>query len=105
MGKLKSEMWVALVGACQRNGVSFLGNAGGGYVNVVASATTPEHFLRKVRKALDEVGLELIDIDDLEPLSMRLSKKTVSEEILTMARTVEKIDSVAFGMFYTFDDE
>lgn len=99
-----NNLWKALVGTVQRPGVRFLGEAKGGYVNVVASAADVSEFEQKVKLALDELGLDLIDIDDIEVLPLTLSKAHVSQEVLTMAKTVRKIDSVAFGTFYIFDE-
>ena len=97
-------LWKALVGASQRPGISFLGDAIGGYVNVVASATDLPDFEQKVKRALDELGLELIEIDEVQALPMILSSARVSEEVLNMAKTVRRQGSVAFGTFYVFSD-
>lgn len=101
---VRSCLWKGLVGAVQRPGVSFLGDAKGGYVNVVASAADLSEFEEKVKLALDELGLDLSEIDDAEALPVCLSKAHVSEEVLTMAKTVREKDSVAFGTFYVFDE-
>ena len=100
----RSSLWKTLVGTLQRPGVSFLGDAKGAYVNVVASAADLADLEQKVKQALDELGLDLIEMDDAEVLPLVLSKARVSEEILKMAKTVEKLDSVTFGTFYVFDE-
>ena len=100
----RSCLWKALVGAVQRGGVSFLGEAKGAYVNVVASAADLSELEQKVKLALDELGLDLIEIDDAVVLPLTLSEAHISEEVLTMAKTVRKLDSVAFGTFYVFDE-
>ncbi len=101
----RKEIWIGLVGVTPQPGNNLLGDAKGAYVNVLASATSAAKYTTKVKGALKEIGLNLIEIDDLEPLSERLSKWTVDEEIITMAQTVRKIDSVAFGTFYEYDSE
>ena len=100
---VRSCLWKALVGTVQRPGVSFLGEAKGAYVNVVASAADLPELEQKVKLALDELGLDLLEMDDAEILPLTLSKAHVSEEILTMAKTVRRLGSVAFGTFYVFD--
>jgi hypothetical protein len=45
--RLRTSIWKGLVGATQRKGVSFLGDAQGGYVNVVASAQDKTEFVQK----------------------------------------------------------
>jgi hypothetical protein len=57
-----------------------------------------------VTAALDELGLDLIDVDEAEVLPVTLSKANVSDEIREMANTVRRSDSVAFGTFYVFDE-
>ena len=101
---ISSCLWKALVGTVQRPGVSFLGEAKGAYVNVVASAADLSELEQKVTLALNELGLDLIEMDDAVVLPLTLSKAQVSEEVITMAKTVGKLDSVAFGTFYVFDE-
>jgi len=101
---VRSSLWKVLVGIVQRPGVSFLGEAEGAYVNVVASAADLTELEQKVKQALGELGLDLIEMDDAEILPLTLSKARVSEEVLTMAKTVKKLDSVAFGTFYVYDE-
>jgi hypothetical protein len=100
----KRPLWKALVGATQRKGVTFLGDAEGGYVHVVASADDLAEFTQKITSALDELGLDLIEVDEAQILPVTLSKANVSEEIRNMANTVRKCDSVAFGTFHVFDE-
>jgi hypothetical protein len=96
-------LWKALVGTLQRPGVSFLGDAQGAYVNVVASAADLDDLSGKIQIALRELGLQLIDLE-AEPLPVKLSEAHVSDEIRTMAETVRQRDSVAFGTFYLFSE-
>jgi hypothetical protein len=101
----KLVLWKALVGASQRSGTSFLGDVDGGYVNVVAAATDISEFEKKVKLALGELGLDIIEIDEVETLPMILSQAHVSKEVLNMAKTVRRLGSVAFGTFYVFTDD
>ncbi|MGE3466657.1 MAG: hypothetical protein AB7J13_06965 [Pyrinomonadaceae bacterium] len=61
-------------------------------------------FSRRVTKALDELGLDLVEIDELQILSRSAEKNNVSTEILEMIETVKKLDSVAFGTFYLYEE-
>ena len=96
------HLWVGLVGATQRPGVKILGNCKGGYATVVASASGSRAFRNRVRKALDELGLDLIELDDVKVLTGGGARFRSDEELRQMARTVREIDSVAFGTFYVF---
>ena len=92
-----------MVGTLQRPGVSLLGDAQGAYVNVVASAADLNELSDKINIAVNELGLQLIDLE-AEPLPVKLSQAHVSDEIRTMAKTVRKKGSVAFGTFYVFSE-
>ena len=101
----RKEIWIGLVGVTPRPGNNLIGDAKGAYVNVLASAKSASEYTDKVERALDEVGLNLIEIENPEPLAERLSKWSVDEEIMMMAETVKKIDSVVFGTFYEYDSD
>lgn len=105
MLKVVGEIWKGLAEVLQQPGIKYLGEAKGGFVNVVASAKTSHEFRRKVAKSLKELGLQLIDIDEIQILSDTTTANIVSEEIVTMWETVRKIDSVAFGTFFLFSDD
>jgi hypothetical protein len=103
MARKRVLLWKALVGTLQRPGASFLGDAPGAYVNVVASAPDPEELSDKITIALNELGLQLMDLE-AEHLPVKLSQAHVSDEIRTMAKTVREKGSVAFGEFYVFSE-
>jgi len=96
----KKTLWRSLIGIKQRPGGTFLGNAMGAYTNVVASADDIQHFRLKVENALDELGLELIEIEDIHPIPQSVESDRWPPEIAKMIQTVKEIDSVAFGTFY-----
>lgn len=99
------EFWKGLVEVRQREDIKYLGDVPGGFVNVVSYAKTSQDFRRKVSRALDELGLDLVDLDDIQILSQEIAVETASEEILTMIDTVRRLDSVAFGTFFVYDEE
>lgn len=101
----QKDIWIGLVGVTPQPENDLLGDAKGAYVNVLASATSASEYTDKVKRALHEAGLSLIEIENPEPLSERLSKWSVDEEIMTMAETVRRIDSVTFGTFYKYENE
>jgi hypothetical protein len=99
----RALLWKAVVGTLQRPGISILGDAQGAYVNVVAAAADLAEFSEKINIALNELGLELIDLE-AEQLPIKLSRAYVSDEIRRMAKTVREKDSVAFGTFHVFSE-
>ena len=97
-------LWRSLIGIKQRPGVTFLGNAIGAYTNVVASADDIPHFRSKVENALDELGLDLIEIEDIHPIAQEVESDRLPDEIARMIQTVNEVDSVAFGTFYIHNE-
>lgn len=97
--------WIGLIEVVPREGSKFLGSAEGAFVNVAALASNASDYKVIVERALSELGLDLVGVEDAEPLSSRLKKWTVDDEIKDMAETVKRIGSVAFGTFDTFKTE
>jgi hypothetical protein len=85
--------------------VSFLGQAKGAYVNVVAPAIDAADFIRQVKRALDESGLLLLEIEDLERLDKKLSRETATSEVSELMKSARKTGGVAFGAFYAYDSD
>lgn len=100
----RRKVWIGLVGVESHPGNDLLGDARGAYVNVVTLASSVSDYTDRVRAAVNELGLRLTEIENPEPLSRRTAKYAVNEEILTMANTARKLDSVTFGTFYPYED-
>lgn len=98
----KKTTWIGLIEVVPLEGSEFLQGAAGAFVNVAALANSAEDYRMMVEGALIELELRLVDIEDAEPLSSRLSKWQVEDEIKDMAKTVERVGSVAFGTFDTY---
>lgn len=98
----RKTTWIGLIEVVPREGSDFLGSAEGAFVNVVALASNASDYRESVERAVNELGLDLVDVEDAEPLSNRLKKWTVDEEIRDMAETVKRLGSVAFGTFDTY---
>ena len=89
----------------QRAGVFFLGQPKGAYVNVVAPAIDGADFMRQIKRALDESGLVLLEIEDLEPLDKKLSRETATEQVSRLMKSAHKTGGVAFGTFYAYGSD
>jgi hypothetical protein len=100
----EKTLWRSLIGTRQRPGVTFLGNAVGAYTNVVSSADNVEHFRSKVENALDELGLDLTEMEDIQAIARSVENNGLPDEIARMIKTVREIDSVAFGTFYVHNE-
>lgn len=103
--ELPKEVWIGLVGVVPRPGNDLLGNAKQGFVNILALARTKSEYRSEVGRILDELGLDVSEIEDSEPLSDRLSKWTVDPDILALAEEVNSTGFARLGTFHVYDDE
>lgn len=71
-------------------------------VNVLALAQDAQGFTAAASGALDELGFDLVAVEDPEPLRMRLQAFTVDEGLLALAREVETTGRPKFGTFHTW---
>lgn len=101
----EEALWIGLVGVIPNPGNKCFGDAKGAYVNVITSATNIESYREKVKQALNELGMSLSEVENPELLSKRLSKRKAGKEILQMAETATKLNSVVFGTFHTYNNE
>jgi hypothetical protein len=99
------QLWFGMANVEQPPDVSLLGQAKGAYVNVVAPAFDAADFRLQVKQAVDEFGLALLGIEDVEPLVKKLSRETASEEVSRLMKGANQTGRVAFGAFYAYDSE
>lgn len=102
---LSKEVWIGLVGVVPRPGNDLLGKAKQGFVNILALAASTSEYGAQVERVLDELGLDVTEIEDSEPLSERLSKWTVDPEISRLAQEVNSTGFARFGTFHVYEDE
>jgi hypothetical protein len=103
--KREKSLWIGLIEVTPNAGNESLGDAKGAYVNVVTFATSALSFKRRVIRALSEMDMNLVEFDPPEQLRARLFAKRVDKEIIHMAETASKLDSVVFGTFHTYSSE
>lgn len=72
------------------------------FVNVLAMAWNEDSFLREAREALDQLGFDLLALEEPEPLRRRASQYHVAEELLSLAMEVETSGEAKFGTFRTW---
>lgn len=99
------EVWIALVGVSPKPGTDLLGSAKGAWVNVLAWASDPKEYRTAVHEALEHYGLDLIGIEDLEPLGRRLQRTVVDPHLLRLANEVTATGFARFGPFHTYEDD
>jgi hypothetical protein len=102
---MEKSLWIGLIGIMPKPGNECFGGAQGAYVNVVTFATSAQSFKRKVKLALCDMDMILVEFDPPEQLRDRLLGKNVDKEIFRMAETAKKQDSVVFGTFHMYNSE
>ena len=100
----RKQLWIGLIDAVQETDSKLLGDANGGYANVIAKATGRAEFLQRVQTAIAKMGLKLVEVDDVEPLAKRARNMILSSELEEMAATAERLDTVVIGTFFVYQD-
>jgi hypothetical protein len=98
-------VWIALAEVEQRPGTGLLLDRNCAYTNVLALAQDRAGFVTAVKAFLDGVGFDLISMEDEEPLSDRMERFTVAEEIRQLAEEVAAGLGPRWGTFYTWTAE
>lgn len=79
-----------------------LDGAKGAYVNILGFVVDEAEFIAEAMHVLNTIGLNMVDIEDVEPFSARLDKYEVDEKLLDLAKHVADLHQVMFGSFYTY---
>lgn len=76
----------------------------GAFVNAVAYAYSDAHFLELVTQALDDEGYELLDIQDVAPITLA-DCRLPQEELELIVDELANDAPVAFGYFHAYPKE
>lgn len=95
-------VWIGLASVEQRPGVAVLKRPFA-YVNVLAVAGGPEEFSKRASEGLDELGLDLVSLREVEPLWERLLHHGVDEKLLQLADEVKSAGRPLFGPFHAWE--
>lgn len=96
------EVWIGLAEVRQRPGAGVLLDRNAAAVNVLALAADAQGFTAAATSALGKLGFDLVDMEDAEPLRLRVQKYSVDEALLTLAKDVERTRRPMFGTFHTW---
>ena len=82
-------------------GCRFLGSSKGAFANVMAWAESQTEFRARVDRALADIGLALVELEDCELFTERHARSEVGAALLTMENTLRtQPDDVVFGTFH-----
>lgn len=103
----RRQVWAGLATVHQHPGAGVLLDRNDAFVNVVALAHTAEEFTQLVRGALSQLGFELVDLEEIEPLALRRLSFAIPEEMERLAEIARGSATVEFGAFHTWvsDDD
>lgn len=101
------EVWIATVEVAPRDGNSLLGEAAGAFVTIMAIASNPREFRRKIYEHFERERLDIVDIRDAEPLELRQEFAELDNELKFVAATVNRTREAATGPYDSFleDDD
>jgi hypothetical protein len=98
---MKNEIWIGLAEVVALPGCKRLGDGKGAFVKIVLWAHSDADFSAKVNKAISELDLQLLELEDREPLAKRLSHIEAGDETLQMEETARmNPKDVVFGTFH-----
>ncbi len=98
----KIEVWIGLAGVIPREGCELLSPHEGAFVSFLTLARSEQEYRAKLTGVLSYYGLELFDLESIEPLSLRIDPP---QEIVAIARELEQNNNpkhVRYATFYTF---
>ena len=77
----------------------------GAFVNVIALACSEQEFFSRVREALEELGFDILDLEDVEPYAERTKKYKIDPKLKEMAAKIDSKNPIGFGTFHMYRPE
>lgn len=97
------DLWVGLVHVKPRTGRDLLEGASGAYTTAVCLASDAGGFRIRVGIFFANLGFEVLEVDDLEPLTERRATHDVPQAILDAGTHAEASGEVEFDTYFTYD--
>jgi hypothetical protein len=99
----RKAIWLGLVEVKPLPECDFLGGKAGAFVNILTWASTKQEYRKKVQLLLSDLRLRLVDIEAPEPLTKRLQRSEVDEEISELARqAAANPNAILHATFHTW---
>lgn len=97
------DVWVGLANVAPYESTEY--DFDGAYVNVLCLAEDFDDFNSKIRKALDNEKLMLINVEDAELFDKRSDKYYLNEDMLVLAEEARTKGIVCFSTFHAYESE
>ena len=94
-------LWIGLVEMKPLNRAAY--GAAGAFTNIITWACDLEDFQSKAEVIAAELKMYVADVEDAEPLSERLEKCSLPEDLEELAAQAESIpNAILYGTFHTY---
>ncbi|MDQ2932172.1 MAG: hypothetical protein M3Y05_15330 [Gemmatimonadota bacterium] len=95
-------VWVGLAEVRQRPGANVLLDRNDAFVFVLGLAHDDAGFQTVVEDALDELGFDLLRLENSEPFQLQMTSDPVREELIALAAEVAATGEARLGTFHTW---
>ena len=102
---ITSSLWIGLVNIVPKEGNLDLGDAKGAFTNFIAFANSRDDFLISAQTEFEKRNYVIVDVEDIEPLSVRINKYQLREDLLTLARYVEETGNPGIDRLHIYEDD
>lgn len=100
---INEDIWIGLLQVSSRSKNGLLGSSSGAYVNVLAKAKNSNDFIEKVKKSVNELDLDFVEINEIDLFNERQKKFKINNSIICIAKDVTKSKELRFGNFHTYE--
>ena len=104
MEKLK-EIWIGMLEVRPRMDAKVIAEASGAFVNVLTWADNSQEFCRKATELMNSLHLELVSVENPEPLTNRGMEDQLDKEIVQIASEIrQNPDAIRYSTFHTWHE-
>ncbi len=99
------EIWIGMLEVRSRMNAKVIAEASGAFVNVITWADSSEEFCRKATELINGLHLELVSVENPEPLINRGPEEELEFEIVRIADEVRhNPDAIMYSTFHTWSE-
>jgi len=103
--EVEKSIWIGMVHVLSLPSSEILQGVSGAYVNILTWASNPTSFREKAKELMDYLGLELVGVEDAEPLSEREKRGGLDADIVQVALEVkDNPQAIRYMTFHTWKD-
>jgi len=96
-----TDVWIGLVDVHPVPGNRIFGDDPGAYSNVISLAGSEAEYRARVTCAMEELGLEVITIENVEPFD----RAVADPDLIALANTVSDTKPLVYDTFYVYEKE